>query len=110
MKMSPMTVSRYLRFQDFPTRAKVKERGSRLQPYLNYLRRRFAEGCQNATQLWREVVDRGYQGKPAMVRRYIRNLRRRISQVESKDLKNKEIENSFATPSVRRTVTLLDII
>lgn len=107
LKMSRMTVYRYLRFQEFPTRAKIKERGSRLQPYLNYLHRRFAEGCQNATQLWREVVDQGYQGKPAMVRRYIRNLRRRISQVESKDLKNKEIENSFATPSVRRTVILL---
>ena len=102
-----MTVYRYLRFQEFPARAKTTARGSRLEPYLNYLHQRFAQGSQNATQLWREVVEQGYQGKPAMVRRYIRNLRRRISQVESKDLKNKEIENSFVTPSVGQTANLL---
>jgi transposase len=107
LKMSRMTVYRYLRFQEFPTRAKAKERGSRLEPYFNYLHQRFAQGCQNATQLWREVVEKGYQGKPAMVRRYIRNLRRRISQIESKDIKNKEIENGFAAPSVRQTAILL---
>lgn len=37
----------------------------------------------------------------------IRNLRRRISQLESKELKNKEIENSFTTPSVRQTAILI---
>ena len=107
LKMSRMTVSRYLRFEEFPARAKTSERGSKLKPFLNYLHQRFAEGCQNATQLWREIVEQGYQGKSAMVRRYIKNLRKRISQVESKDYKNKQLETSFTTLSIRQTAILL---
>lgn len=107
LKMSRMTVYRYLRFQEFPARAKTAERNSKLKPFLNYLHQRFAEGCQNATQLWREIVEQGYQGKAAMVRRYVKNLRKRISQVESKDCQNKQLEISFATPSIRQTAILL---
>jgi len=107
LKMSRMTIYRYLRFQEFPARAKTSERDSKLKPFLNYLHQRFAEGCQNATQLWREIVGQGYQGKAAMVRRYIKNLRKRISQVESKDYQNKQLETSFATPSIRQTAILL---
>lgn len=102
-----MTVYRYLRFEQFPERTKVNKRRSQLEPYLNYLHQRFAEGCQNATQLWREVVEKGYQGKPAMVRRYFKNLRQKISQLESQDLTNKQLECLFATPSVRQTAILL---
>lgn len=107
LKMSRMTVYKYLRFEEFPERSRVGGRGSKLQPYLRYVHRRFAEGCQNATQLWREVVEQGYEGKPAMVRRYVRNLRKRISKTESKDLKNRELKSSFTTPSVRKTSILL---
>ena len=37
LKMSRMTVYQYLRFEQFPKRAKTKKRGSQLDPYLNYL-------------------------------------------------------------------------
>jgi hypothetical protein len=107
LKMSRMTVYRYLRFQEFPGRAKTAERNSKLKPFLNYLHQRFTEGCQNATQLWREIVEQGYQGKAAMVRRDVKNLRKRIRQVESKDCQNKQLEISFATPSIRQTAILL---
>ncbi len=107
LKMSRMTVYRYLRFEQFPERTNAKKRGSRLEPHLNYLHQRFAQGCQNATQLWREVVEKGYQGNPAMVRRYFKNLRQKISQMESQDLTNKQLECLFATPSVRQTAILL---
>ncbi len=107
LKMSRMTIYRYLRFQEFPARARTSERDSKLKPFLNYLHQRFAEGCQNAAQLWREIVGQDYQGKSAMVRRYIKNLRKRISQVESKDYQNKQLETSFATPSIRQTAILL---
>lgn len=106
-KMSRMTVYRYLRFQEFPARAKTSERNSKLKPFFNYLHQRFAKGCQNAAQLWREIVEKGYSGKAAMVRRYIKNLRKKISQVESKDYQHKQLETSFATPSIRQTAILL---
>jgi AcrR family transcriptional regulator len=107
LKMSRMTVYRYLRYEEFPERAPARERGSRLGPYLRYIHQRYAEGCHNATQLWREVVERGYAGRPAMVRRYVRNLRKRTSEITSEKLKTKELKESFATPSARKTTILL---
>ncbi len=59
LKMSRMTVYKYLRFEEFPERCRTGERGGKLQPYLKYVHQRFAEGCQNATQLWREVSTNG---------------------------------------------------
>ncbi len=107
LKMARMTVYRYLRFEQFPQRTKTKKQGSQLDPYLNYLHQRFAEGCHNAHQLWREVVEQGYPGKPAMVRRYVKNLRQRISQMENRNLTNKQLEYLFAVPSARQTTILL---
>lgn len=63
LKMSRMTVYNYLRFEEFPERSRTRGRGGKLQPYLKYVHQRFAEGCQNATQLWREVVEQGSSGQ-----------------------------------------------
>ena len=35
-------------------------RGSALDPYVPLLERRWAEGCHNATRLWREATAAGY--------------------------------------------------
>ena len=43
-------------------------RGSVLDPYRDHLERRWAEGCCNAAQLWRELVERGFAGRPSVVR------------------------------------------
>lgn len=42
-----------------------------------------------------------------MVRRYVRNLRRRINEAERKDLRNKELKSGFATASIRKVAVLL---
>lgn len=64
------TVHKYLTHDTFPER---KERNSALgclAPYADYLRRRWDEGCQNAKQLWRELQDQGYTGRPVTVWRF----------------------------------------
>ena len=43
---------------------------SALDPFEPYLRRRWAEGCQNALQLWRELRERGYAGGSRPVSRW----------------------------------------
>lgn len=56
------TVTRWLEVGQFPER---KERASRqrlLDPYLPFLRQRWKEGVTNASQLFREIRDRGYRG------------------------------------------------
>jgi transposase len=56
------TVSRYLAAEQRP-----RKRRSRLQPYLPYLRQRWAEGCHKASQLWRELRAQGFPGTLAYV-------------------------------------------
>lgn len=75
------TVRKFLRSDGFPERASNKRKGSILDPYLPYVHRRWAEGCDNAHQLRRELQARGYQGKVAVVRRYMRRLRSRLAEL-----------------------------
>jgi transposase len=44
------------------------KRGGVLAAYAAFLDRRWAEGCCNAAQLWRELVDLGFRGRPGTVR------------------------------------------
>ena len=39
-----------------------------LDPYATFLGRRWSEGCRNAAQLWRELRDLGFRGRPSVVR------------------------------------------
>ena len=56
------TVLRWLQAGTFPERKPRRRPPNPFAPYTTYLSRRWAEGCHNATQLWREVCEQGYQG------------------------------------------------
>ncbi len=103
LKMSRMTVRRYLEANGFPERAQGRGRRSQIEKYVPYLHQRFAAGCDNATQLWREIAAPGYGGKAAMVRRYVRRLRVRTRALGVKQ--QSEIQGTavdFKSPSSRR--------
>jgi len=108
LKLSPMTVYRYLRSEGFPERARCARRGGGLEPHLTYIHQRFAAGCGNAAQLWREVAEQGYEGKPAMVVRYVRKLRVRVGALSEGDRQRRlRLKESFATPSPKRVARWL---
>lgn len=65
------TVRRFLRAGAFPERASAPRRESILDPYEPYLRERWAAGCHNSLQLWREIRQRGFAGAASLVRRLI---------------------------------------
>lgn len=46
--------------------------GSAVECHADHLRRRWDEGCRNATQLWREIQALGYAGRPGTVRDWLR--------------------------------------
>jgi transposase len=48
-----------------------------LDPYVEYLRRRVAEGCENAQQLWREIRQAGYPGSTRQVSKWMQNQRKK---------------------------------
>ena len=65
------TIRRWTRAGDLPERRPVS-RTSSVDPYRQYLDRRWQEGCRNASQLWREMRERGFTGRPGVVRNWIR--------------------------------------
>jgi len=79
LSINRATVRKFIGAGTFPERVPHKSAGSILDPYVPYIHRRWAEGCDNAIQLWREIEALGYGGKVAMVRRYARRLRARLT-------------------------------
>jgi transposase len=73
--VSRATVRRFLRAGTFPERASPRRRPSQIVAYEPYLRRRWGEGCQNASQLWREIRAQGFPGAASLVGRYLANWR-----------------------------------
>lgn len=69
------TVRAYAYAEAFPER--VRQPGpSILDPYLSYLDRRHRAGCENASQLWREIKQQGFPGSKRQVLKWMRETRR----------------------------------
>ena len=69
------TVRRFLRSGQFPERGKPKRKPGEVEQFREYLEQRWKQGCHNATQLWREIRDRGYSGCRGKVARLVSTLR-----------------------------------
>jgi transposase len=61
------TVRSWLRLGHAPLWRNAKRVGM-LDAHAAFLEQRWAEGCQNAARLWRELVARGFKGRPSTVR------------------------------------------
>ncbi len=66
----PRTVRKYVRAAAFPE-PKQRGRASGFARFQAYLERRWAEGCHNAAQLWRELREQGYRGSRSTVRQWL---------------------------------------
>lgn len=71
LHLSRTTVYRYLSMSRWPEPAARKRRPSMLEPFVDYLTRRWHEGCRNAVQLWREIRARGYPGTRRQVTQWV---------------------------------------
>ena len=60
--LNRQTVQRFANAETFPEQQVRAPYPSVADPYEAYLRRRWNEGCHNATQLWREVRAMGFTG------------------------------------------------
>jgi len=77
------TVRRYLKAAEFPERA-PRQRRPELDSFREYLERRWAEGCHNASQLCCELRQRGYGGQRSRVKEYVQSWRANSSPTRSK--------------------------
>ena len=69
------TVRGYAYAEAFPERVRQPS-PSILDPYLSYLNRRHQAGCENASQLWREIKQQGFPGSKRQVLKWMRETRR----------------------------------
>ena len=75
VRLSRVTVTRYLAADSFPERAQRPARHSILEPFIPYLQERWQAGCDNGMQLWREISARGYRGSRALVSGWVARQR-----------------------------------
>jgi transposase len=62
LRLSRTTVRLFAMAETFPERATRRRSASILDPYHAYLHQRWAEGCTNGSQLWREIRAQGDGG------------------------------------------------
>jgi transposase len=65
------TARRYIKATVFPERARSLPKPSLLDPYVPYLEARWLAGCENASQLWREIRDQGFRGTRKRVSQWV---------------------------------------
>ncbi len=65
------TVSKYARAESFPERVLRTPAPSIIDPHLPHLEMRLGEGCENGTQLWREVQVLGFAGTAKQIRSWL---------------------------------------
>jgi len=75
--ISRQTAYRYVSMSTAPARRRrrFERRDRSLDPYEDYLRRRWSEGCHNGMQLWREIRARGFTYSSSPVSRFVAHLR-----------------------------------
>jgi transposase len=106
--------------ESFPERSHRQPMSSMLDPFLPYLERRHAEGCENASQLWREIQALGYPGSRRQVSQWMQLHRRQPAPTTPKKyLKGQrasspstitpvqEVNNGKRLPSVKKLAWLL---
>jgi transposase len=70
--LSRQGVYNYLQLKQPPERTRIHRQGRpSLDPYKDYLIRRWNEGCRNAQLLYREIKEQGYTGGRSAVGRFI---------------------------------------
>jgi len=69
------TVQKFLQAGSFPERQPRAPRRMEVAPFLPYLHERWASGCHNAVQLWRELRQQGYRGGRASISRLLQTWR-----------------------------------
>jgi transposase len=96
------TVYHYLKMEQPPERTQLvsrKARPKKIVAYQGYLLRRWNEGCRNARQLHREIVEQGYTASYANVERF-------LGQFRTKEHKFKQEEpgkEPVVAPSTKRS-------
>jgi transposase len=78
MGLSRQAVYNYLKMEQPPERTRInQQRKPLIEPYKDYLIKRWNEGCRNAQLVYRELKEQGYTGSDQPVQRYFVQFRKK---------------------------------
>jgi transposase len=105
--ISKQYARRLIHAETFPERSPFPPRKTSVDIYADYLHRRWKEGCQNATHLWRELKEQGFPGALGAVTRYVRLRMREPSEVKQHYIHRARLPAiKMPLPSARRAAWL----
>jgi transposase len=93
------TIRNFLRAESFPERQAPKPRATLMDPFVEYLKKRWEDGCHNGAQLYRGIRGQGYRGSATALRRHLRKWRGTIPEV----IRKLRLLPDFPPPSPRQT-------
>lgn len=117
--LSRYLVKRYAHADAFPDHSSRSPRPSMLDPFEEYLKKRWEQGCHNGMQLWRELRQMGYTGSRKQVAQWTQKRRKEpapttpnrylptAEQTENPTSSNDSTTSQAAGASVRRLSWLL---
>ena len=105
LHMERKTIRRFLRAGQFPERAKPHRKPPSVNAFQEYLNRRWAEGCHNATKLWHEIQAQGYAGGRSTMARFVFTLRTKGTKYFRKTMAPRQPKAK--PPSPRQAAMLL---
>lgn len=76
LRLNYKTVRKYAHATECPHMKAYPPRQRLVAPYEPYLRARWAEGCRNGKQLYREIVAHGFMGSRVLVSKVVAQFRR----------------------------------
>ncbi len=78
MGLSRQAVYTYLKMEQPPERTRInQQRKPLIEPYKDYLIKRWNQGCRNAQLVYRELKEQGYTGSDQPVQRYFVQVRKK---------------------------------
>jgi transposase len=105
--ISKAYVRRLIQAETFPERSPFPPRKTSVDIYADYLHCRWAAGCQNASELWREIKEQGFQGAMGAVTRYVRLRMRDPHQIKQQYQHRARLPAiKMVLPSARRAAWL----
>lgn len=106
--ISKQYARRLLHAEACPERSPFPPRRTSVDRYADHLHARWTEGCQNATQLWREIKEQGFAGAMGAVTRYVRLRMRDPAQIRQQYMHRVKVPAmKMILPSARRAAWLL---
>jgi len=70
LRLSRATVRKYIEAETCPMYPEGVTRGSKLTPYMSYVRQSWEAGCHNTSQIWCELRKLGFDGSRGLVARW----------------------------------------